>query len=175
MEVSPWFIYFVGISENLVKLLVCTCVVAAFLLVFSLYVVYAAHQDHDEAAEKIFRKVLCIAVPALVLCAVLRVLIPGQETLIAMKVVPAVANSHVVQKIPDALEKFIDKYTGENKIKISESTNRLQTPQETYGAAPVYTREPQAIGECTRRYPALDLETVMECYDKHDCMYLTAE
>ena len=115
MEVSPWFIYFLGISDNVCKLLV----FAAFIAVLSLWIggcmVTCGFDNRDDEIKGAGFKIIKLGSICLILCVIARVFMPSSKTLIAMKVVPAVTNSRVAQKVPEALEKFIDKYIEESK------------------------------------------------------------
>ena len=113
MEVSPLFIYFVGISDNVCNLFVAAALMAALSLLIGGWIVGCGFDNHDDETKGAGFKTIKIGAICLILCVIACVFMPSSKTLIAMKVVPAVANAQVIQKIPKALEKFIDAYIGE--------------------------------------------------------------
>ena len=107
MNVSAFYIYMIDVADSIK-----TISVGASIIIFIFAFITGLENClfRDESVAKCTRKMWV----ALAIFLAVAVLVPSGKTLVACKVVPAIAKSEVVNEIPQALLKFIRKYTEEN-------------------------------------------------------------
>ena len=84
--ISPWFIYWLGIVDNLGALL---CIILVFSLIATIVATIACFVgtiEGEDTVAKVTKKILKISIPILIVSSILSVITPSKTTLIQMVV-----------------------------------------------------------------------------------------
>jgi hypothetical protein len=103
MTLSPWLIYFADLASPIDTLfIVCTVLI-------SLVTVLCFSVAMDNPKEHHIWLPFKLSFSAFCLFGLLALFTPSTNTVYKMMIVPPVVNSDIVQKLPDELQKYIDK------------------------------------------------------------------
>ena len=115
MEVSPLMIYIIGFIDKLQNSFE---LVLVFGLVTSPLLLLATLNDDEDVPEsfrtKMSRWFKCVFFVTII-SGIGLITVPTSKTLIAMYVIPPIANSQVVKEIPGVLLDFVKSYVGDLK------------------------------------------------------------
>lgn len=114
MEISPLMIYIIGLVDKLQNLFETVLYLSFF--VSPLLLLFIFNKDGlPEVIRKNLSWSLKFVISAILISAIGLTTIPTSKTLIAMYVIPPIANSQVVHEIPDVLLDFVKAYVGNLK------------------------------------------------------------
>lgn len=114
MEISPLMIYIIGLVDKLQRMFE-TQIFLGLLAAPILFILSLAGDDRSEVVIKRFYFWFRCTLIAIIISVVGLTSIPTSKTLIAMYVIPPVANSQVLKEIPDVLLDFVKAYVGNLK------------------------------------------------------------
>lgn len=109
--ITPLMIYLANLCDDINLMLEIVLVFLLALLICG--ILSHKYEDTEEKEESILcMKAICILSSIIVL---IIILVPSTNTVYQMMIVPTITNSQIVQKLPDEIQKYIDKTIGESK------------------------------------------------------------
>lgn len=118
MTITPALIYWINtidqLGDALGIILICAAI-GIFTIGFIMFM--ATVEDEPDRKEKNLAKLSLIKriIKWSILIIILGVFLPSKQTMYEMIIVPAAANSKLVQSIPDYIQKYLDELTKADK------------------------------------------------------------
>ena len=114
MTITPTLIYLLSVLENIncfLGAVVLLTLIALFFTIFTLLVEQDMFHGWNLVKLKLLKK---LSIFFLALCLVIS-LVPSAKTVIAMTIIPIIANNQDMQKLPENIIKFINDYLERTK------------------------------------------------------------
>lgn len=125
--ISPWFIYLLGIVDSIIEFLSVLAVFAGIVFIISLigHILCKYADEFDEDYIPLWKKIRKIALPILIIFALLSLFVPNRNTLIGMFVAKNITHDDVEKVL-----KTGDDFKEEIKKDIFELIEAIQDKQE---------------------------------------------
>jgi|SRR5579864_1777902 len=106
--IAPLMIYLANLCDD-INLILGIILVFLCLLLILVIVIYNSENVEEKKVSSCMKSIsIWASIIALIL-----VLFPSTKTVYQMMIIPTITNSQVVQKLPDEIQKYIDKTIGE--------------------------------------------------------------
>ena len=115
MIITPLDIYLIGLADNVVDFFSAISAISTIIAFTSVFFFFVTDSYLEENARILMKKILKWCIPIALVFGFLAMVTPSTDTLTKMYVIPTVINSNVFQKLPDELQKYIDKEIGTAK------------------------------------------------------------